>query len=143
VIRSWDDFNYIAERSGVYYVTVAVPDAAPDDASSSYDININLPEKDDRESANTRTPTETPTRTPTPTESATPTPIGTPTPVPTETVTPSPTTLITNSNSEQPGSFNDFLNQFLISLLSTEALAALSTAVVVVLMVVVWNNGKE
>lgn len=51
--------------------------------------------------------------------------------------------VVENQGTEPPNSLKGFLSQFLIGLLSTEALAALSTAVVVVLMVVVWNNNRE
>lgn len=84
--------------------------------------------------------TETDSRTTTSASTATTTSTSVSTGTPTSTPTPEQAD---NIDPESSRGFDDFLNQFFISLLSTEALAALSTAVVVVLMVVVWNNNKE
>ena len=75
----------------------------------------------------------------------TPTPTTTDTPTPTTTDTPTPTTTDTppEAGTDPTNSFDSFLNRFIIALLSTEALVAMSTAVVVVLLVVTWNRNTQ
>jgi hypothetical protein len=85
----------------------------------------------------TQTPTQTPTSTSTVTATVSTNP--TRTSVSSRVEADSP---VNTSQGETPNDFNSFLNRFLISLFSTEALVALSTAVVVVIMVVFWNKER-